>query len=138
MPGIPGFPGGMIPGLPGETGGEDKKDVGAPAAAAAPTPAPATAAPAPTPAPAPAPAPASATAPAPAPAAPIPAAIAAPAKPAGPESLKKSVNSEGMVFLFADADMLYDVFALQRDQSGRPVPIPVNSNIPMMLNVMEM
>ena len=66
------------------------------------------------------------------------AASAAPDKPAAPESLKKSVNSEGMVFLFADADMLYDAFALQRDQSGRPIPIPANSNIPMMLNVMEM
>lgn len=121
-PGIPGLPPGVnIPGLPGETGGEDKKDAGAPAAAATPAPAASTdAAPA-------TPAPAAAT---PAP--------AEPAKPAGPETLKKSVNNEGMVFLFSDADMLYDVFALQRDQSGRPLPIPSNSNIPMMLNIIEM
>ncbi|WP_211325746.1 GldG family protein [Roseimicrobium gellanilyticum] len=123
-PGIPGLPPGLtLPGAPGETGGEDKKDAGAPAAAT--TPAPAAAAPAGA-------APAGA---APAGAAP---AGAAPAAPVAPEALKKSANSEGMVFLFADADMLYDVFALQRDQSGRAVPIPINSNIPMMLNIMEM
>jgi ABC-type uncharacterized transport system involved in gliding motility auxiliary subunit len=113
--GIPGLPPGMsIPGLPGETGGEDKKDAGAPAAAAAPTAA------------------------APTAAAPAPAAAAAPAKSAGPETLKKSVNNEGMVFLFSDADMLYDVFALQRDRSGRPTGTPSNSNIAMMLNIIEM
>jgi ABC-type uncharacterized transport system involved in gliding motility auxiliary subunit len=61
---------------------------------------------------------------------------ATPAAPAKPQQLTKSANSEGMVFLFADADMLYDAFALQRDQSGRT--IPVNSNIPMLLNIMEM
>jgi ABC-type uncharacterized transport system involved in gliding motility auxiliary subunit len=106
--GIPGLPPGLFPGAPGETGGEDKKDAGAPAAAATP----AAAAPA--------------------------AGADAPAKPAAPESLKKSVNNEGMVFLFADADMLYDVFALQQDQRGRPTRTPSNSNIPMMLNIMEM
>lgn len=92
-----GAPGHAHP--PGETGGEDKKDAGAPAAAAT---------------------------------------ADAPKKDAAPESLKKSINSEGMVFLFADVDMEYDVFALQRDQSGRTIPIPANSNIPLLLNAVEM
>jgi ABC-type uncharacterized transport system involved in gliding motility auxiliary subunit len=104
--GFPGLPPGLIPSGPRETGGEDKKDAGAPAAAAAPAPAAAGA--------------------------------EASAKPAAPQSLKKSVNNEGMVFLFADADMLYDAFALQHDRSGSPMAMPVNSNIPMMLNIMEM
>jgi len=102
------------PKLPGETGGEDKVDAGAPLLAQNTTPAPAPAAPG---------------------AAPAPAAPAAPAKPA---SLLESQNNEGVVFLFADADMEYDMFALESDPSGRIVPVARNSNIPLLLNTVEM
>lgn len=78
-----------LPGA-GETGGEDAKDAGAPAAAVAPA------------------------------------------------ALKESQNDQGMVFLFADVDMEYDIFALQRDRSGRLMQAFGNSNIPLLLNAVEM
>ena len=116
------------PKLPGEGGGA-QTDANAPAPAPAPTtpaPAPAPAAPAPVAAPSPAPvAPAATPAPAPAPVAPaaplIPGGPAAPA-PAAPTapaaddgSLKESKTADGAVLLFADADMLYHEFYMQRD-----------------------
>lgn len=54
-----------------------------------------------------------------------------------PVSLKEG-DGKGVVFLFGDADMQYDAFALQTDQSGRVMPVAVNSNIPMLLNTVEM
>lgn len=82
------------PKLPGGTGGEDKKDAGAPADKAE-------------------------------------------KKEDKPASLKES-NGEAVVFLFGDADMQYDMFALESDPSGRVMPIARNSNIPMLLNTVEM
>lgn len=43
-----------------------------------------------------------------------------------------------MVFLFSDADMLYDRFAIEFTQSGQPTGKLANSNIAMMLNIIEM
>lgn len=87
-------PGEGAPKLPGESGGEDKKDAGAPAAAEK--------------------------------------------KEEKPASLKASQNSDGVVFLFGDADMQYDMFALESDPSGRVMPVARNSNIPMLLNIVEL
>ena len=87
-------PGEGAPKVPGESGGEDKKDAGAPAAAGD-------------------------------------------KKEAVPASLKEG-DGKGIVFLFGDADMEYDSFALQTDQSGRVMPIAINSNIPLLLNTVEM
>ncbi|MDZ4290126.1 MAG: GldG family protein, partial [Prosthecobacter sp.] len=117
-----------------ETGGA-QEDANAPKAPAPPTasttpPAPAAPTPPPSPAklpavPAPTPPP-TATPAAPAvtaaPSAPAP----APAKDDG--SLKESVNNEGVVVLFADADMLYDAFCVQQDQLTGSV-IAANSNL---------
>jgi ABC-type uncharacterized transport system involved in gliding motility auxiliary subunit len=124
------------PKLPGEGGGAQQDAnapapaaTAAPAAPAAPAPAPAPAAtPAPTPAPVVAtPTPAATPAPAPAPAPVVPAAplipggpaAPAPAAPAAPAaddgSLKESKTADGAVILFADADMLYHEFYMQRD-----------------------
>lgn len=141
-----------------------KTDAPAPAAATAAAPAAPASAPAPAPAPqekpaAPAPAPAAATAapsPAPAAAAEQPAAKpeapkAEPAKVAQDEAKKadapakiaitdgtimESSSSEGMVILFADADMLYDAFCVQQDGMGGLVA--TNSNLPLILNAVEM
>ena len=73
LPGMP--PGFSLPGAPGESGGEDKKDAGAPVAAKD---------------------------------------AKKDAAPAAPPSLKEG-DGKGVVFLFADADMEYDMFALQSD-----------------------
>jgi ABC-type uncharacterized transport system involved in gliding motility auxiliary subunit len=83
------------PVMPGEQGGEDKKDAGAPAAAAD-----------------------------------------AAKKETQPASIKE--GDKGVVFLFSDVDMEYDAFALETDQNGRPMPIARNSNIPLLLNTIEM
>jgi len=104
-------PQGPGPQLPGEAGGEDKIDAGAPMLAQVSPP------------------------PAAAPGAPAP---SAPAQPAAPPALKESQNSEGVVFLFGDVDMEYDMFAFESDPTGRIIPMMRNSNIPMLLNVMEM
>jgi ABC-type uncharacterized transport system involved in gliding motility auxiliary subunit len=53
-----------------------------------------------------------------------------------PSYLKESTGT-GIVMLFADVDMEYDMFALETDASGRPMPIARNSNIPLLLNVVE-
>ncbi|MFZ4767044.1 MAG: Gldg family protein, partial [Roseimicrobium sp.] len=80
------------PKVPGGTGGEDKKDAGAPAGEK---------------------------------------------KDDKPASLKES-TADAVVFLFADVDMEYDMFALETDQSGRPMPVARNSNIPLLLNTVEL
>lgn len=51
-------------------------------------------------------------------------------------SLKESSNSEGMVILFADADMLYDAFCVQQDPMTGGL-VATNSNLPLMLNAVE-
>jgi gliding motility-associatede transport system auxiliary component len=81
----------------------------------------------------------------PAPATPVaaPAAASAPApaapakKPPGPPSLKESTNDEGVVFLFSDADMLYDRLCFHADQFGRPAEL-MNHNMALLLNVVEL
>jgi ABC-type uncharacterized transport system involved in gliding motility auxiliary subunit len=73
---------------------------------------------------------------------------AAPAQPAAPAadaakapavkddgSLKVS-EKDGVVLLFSDVDMLFDAFAVQRDPMTGGV-IPLNSNLPMFLNAVE-
>lgn len=132
------------------------KEGGGPQDEAKPTPAPATPTPAPAPvpaatAPAPAAAPAPATPPpgiaAPAPAAPpiiatpagAPAAVPAPAAPAAAKdsnSLKESKNSDAVVLLFSDADMIYDGLCLERDPFGGVRES--NGNLPLMLSAIEL
>ena len=51
-------------------------------------------------------------------------------------TIKESSNSEGMVILFADADMLYDAFCVQQDPMTGGL-IATNSNLPLMLNAVE-
>jgi ABC-type uncharacterized transport system involved in gliding motility auxiliary subunit len=51
-------------------------------------------------------------------------------------TLKESSNSEGMVILFADADMLYDAFCVQQDPMTGGL-VATNSNLPLMLNAVE-
>ncbi len=53
-----------------------------------------------------------------------------------PNFLTESVNNEGIVFLFSDADMLFDGFCFQQDQLGRLGL--VNHNVPLLLNIVEM
>jgi ABC-type uncharacterized transport system involved in gliding motility auxiliary subunit len=95
-PGLP--PGFKMPGATGESGGEDKKDAGAPVAAKD---------------------------------------AKKDAAPAAPPSLKEG-DGKGVVFLFADADMEYDMFALQSDGNGRVMPVAINSNIALLLNTVEL
>lgn len=84
------------PKLPGEKGGEEKKDAGAPARAPD---------------------------------------AKVEAKPA---FLKESQSKDGVVFLFSDVDMMYDMFAFESAPGGQPVAIARNSNAPLLLNVVEM
>jgi ABC-type uncharacterized transport system involved in gliding motility auxiliary subunit len=128
-----------------DTGGA--QDEAKPAAAAATPATPAAtppAAPAPTPSPAPAPVVAPpATAPA-APATAVPAAAPAPAaeepKKEEPKkddgSLKESANSEGVVILLSDVDMLYDAFCVQQDPMTGQL-VSRTGNLPMILNAVE-
>lgn len=51
-------------------------------------------------------------------------------------TIKESANSEGMVILFADADMLYDAFCVQQDPMTGGL-VATNSNLPLMLNAVE-
>ncbi len=53
-----------------------------------------------------------------------------------PNFLTESVNNEGVVFLFADVDMIFDGFCFQQDQLGRLAL--VNHNAPLLLNIVEM
>lgn len=51
-------------------------------------------------------------------------------------SVKESVNNEGMVIVFSDADMFYDAFCVQQDPMTGGL-IATNSNLPLMLNAVE-
>jgi ABC-type uncharacterized transport system involved in gliding motility auxiliary subunit len=128
-----GFPGG---GFPGGTGGEEK-DAGAPAQAPNAAPAPSITATTPPvsaadakPAEAPKPAPAPAPTPTP-----KPAEAAAKPEEKKPDYLKESTNSEGLVFAFSDVDMIFDAFCFQQTPLGLTM---TNSNVPMLLNMVEL
>ncbi|MFO1485960.1 MAG: GldG family protein [Verrucomicrobiaceae bacterium] len=150
------FPNGKpaAPAGKGESGGA--QDEAKPAAATTPAATPAPAAPA-APAPAPAVTPAAdgsvkvTTAPVSVTTAPVavPAAGAAPAAPVpaadAPKknepkkddgSLKESANSEGVVILFSDVDMLYDAFCVQQDPMTGML-VSRTGNLPMILNAVE-
>ncbi len=78
-----------------------------------------------------------------APAAPAgaPAAVAATAAPQpgvkkDDGSLKESANSEGVVILFSDADMLYDAFCVQQDPMTGML-VSRTGNLPLLLNAVE-
>lgn len=115
----PGGPGGLPPGFPGmkPEGGGAQDDANAPKTSATPAPA-------------------------------APAAEAKkdeakkeeakPAEPAKPTdgTILESQNAEGVVVLFADADMMYDAFAVQQDPMTGGL-IAVDGNLPMFLNVVE-
>lgn len=64
--------------------------------------------------------------------------VAAPKQEASQDdgTIKESSNSEGMVILFADADMLYDAFCVQQDPMTGGL-VATNSNLPLMLNAVE-
>lgn len=51
-------------------------------------------------------------------------------------TVKESVNNEGMVILFSDADMFYDAFCVQQDPMTGGL-VATNSNLPLMLNAVE-
>jgi ABC-type uncharacterized transport system involved in gliding motility auxiliary subunit len=81
------------------------------------------------------------------PAAPVVAPAAAPATTPQPEakkeepkkddgSLKESANSEGVVILFSDADMLYDAFCVQQDPMTGML-VSRTGNLPLLLNAVE-
>jgi ABC-type uncharacterized transport system involved in gliding motility auxiliary subunit len=78
--------------------------------------------------------------PAAAPAAPAPAAPPSEAKKEEPKkddgSLKESANSEGVVILFSDADMLYDAFCVQQDPMTGML-VSRTGNLPLLLNAVE-
>lgn len=67
-----------------------------------------------------------------------PAPAAAAPEPAKPAYLKESAGSDGVVFLFSDVDMLYDMFAFETGPGGSIMPIARNGNIPLLLNTVEM
>ena len=52
-----------------------------------------------------------------------------------PTSLKESQNGEGLVFVFADADMLFDAFCFEQSPMGLAMR---NSNVPLLLNTVEL
>lgn len=117
-----------------DTGGA--QDEAKPAAAAPAEPAAATTPPAAAPAAAPAPPVSDSPAPPAAPtAAPQPEAKKEePKKDDG--SLKESANSEGVVILFSDADMLYDAFCVQQDPMTGML-VSRTGNLPLLLNAVE-
>ena len=51
-------------------------------------------------------------------------------------SLKESANSEGVVILFSDADMLYDAFCVQQDPMTGML-VSRTGNLPLLLNAVE-
>lgn len=59
-------------------------------------------------------------------------------KEAAKPALKESVNGDGVVFLFSDVDMQYDEFVVERDPMGGPSMRLGNSNLPLLLNTVEM
>ncbi len=74
-----------------------------------------------------------------APVAAAPAAAPAPqpeAKKKDDGSLKESANSEGVVILFSDADMLYDAFCVQQDPMTGML-VSRTGNLPLLLNAVE-
>jgi ABC-type uncharacterized transport system involved in gliding motility auxiliary subunit len=74
------------------------------------------------------------------PVAPSTAAKPADAKPADAPKNDGSLKvgeKEGTVLLFADADMMFDAFSVQQDRMTGGV-IPLNSNLPMFLNAVEL
>lgn len=119
------FPNGKpaAPSNKGESGGAQEE--------AKPTTAQAPASPAPAPTP-PTKAPPAVAAPASVPATPAPAAEAKKAD----GSLKESANSEGVVILFSDVDMLYDAFCVQQDPMTGML-VSRTGNLPMLLNAVE-
>lgn len=56
------------------------------------------------------------------------------AKPA----LKESANNDGVVFLFSDVDMEFDEFVVERDPMGGASMRMSNSNLPLLLNTVEL
>jgi ABC-type uncharacterized transport system involved in gliding motility auxiliary subunit len=113
-------------------GGGAQEDANAPKAPAAPAPVAATpAAAAPAPAAPAAPAPVAATPAAPA----TEAKKDAPAKPSD-GTVVESLNAEGSVTIFADADMMYDAFCVQQDPMTGGL-VATNSNLPLFLNTVE-
>lgn len=63
---------------------------------------------------------------------------AKPAEPAKPAdgTIVESQNSEGVVVVFADADMMYDAFTVQQDPMTGGM-VAVDGNLPMFLNTVE-
>jgi ABC-type uncharacterized transport system involved in gliding motility auxiliary subunit len=51
-------------------------------------------------------------------------------------TIKESVNTEGVVILFADADMMYDALCVEQDRATGGL-VAANSNLPLMLNAIE-
>lgn len=51
-------------------------------------------------------------------------------------TIKESVSNEGVVILFADADMMYDALCVEQDRVTGGL-VAANSNLPLMLNVIE-
>lgn len=63
---------------------------------------------------------------------------AKPAEPAKPTdgTILESQNAEGVVVVFADADMMYDAFTVQQDPMTGGM-VAVDGNLPMFLNTVE-
>lgn len=63
---------------------------------------------------------------------------AKPAEPAKPAdgTILESQNAEGVVVVFADADMMYDAFTVQQDPMTGGM-VAVDGNLPMFLNTVE-
>lgn len=63
---------------------------------------------------------------------------AKPAEPAKPTdgTILESQNAEGVVVVFADADMMYDAFTVQQDPMTGGL-VAVDGNLPMFLNTVE-
>ena len=62
---------------------------------------------------------------------------AKPAAPAKNDGSLKVGEKEGTVLLFSDADMMFDAFSVQQDRMTGGI-IPLNSNLPMFLNAVEL
>lgn len=62
---------------------------------------------------------------------------AKPAEPAKNDGSLKVGEKEGTVILFSDADMMFDAFSVQQDRMTGGI-IPLNSNLPMFLNAVEL
>lgn len=66
----------------------------------------------------------------------VPAPAEAKDAPAAPAYLKES-QAEGIIYLFSDVDMVYDIFCFQSDRTGRIFPMMINANLPLILNSVE-